>query len=113
MSLFCPKCAGEFSDATKVCPHDLVALQKDKPKMQVVHYVDAYRCKNEIEAERIMAFLRDEGIDVKESTSHVSQIPSVSDEVVVSVRKEHMAVAVKKIAAAIEDGVIGATGEFI
>jgi hypothetical protein len=113
MSKYCPVCFSEFQEALKTCPNDNVELLHNKRK-EIERFVDIYAASNEIEAERIIAFLHDAKIDSKYAKSGISQMPVVSDTAfVVFVAKEHVKKAKALIEHARDDGVISDNGNFI
>ena len=99
MTKYCPVCLGEFKEKIDICPTDNVHLVEKKPE-NFEQLVDIYAASGEIEAERIISFLRDKGIDARESISNISQIPVVSDgHLLISVLREQAKYAKRNCAA--------------
>lgn len=113
MSKYCPICLSEFNDAIKKCPDDNVNLVDKKPD-EYDEFVDVYAASDEIEAERIITFLHESGIDANESMTGISQVPSAGDtHFVICVAKEQAKGAKAILERAREDGVISLNGIFL
>lgn len=113
MSKYCPVCFSEFKEAVKTCPKDHVELLHSKPT-EIERFVDIFAASNEIEAERVVAFLHDAKIAGKYAKSGISQMPVVSDTAfIISVAKEHAKKAKTLIESARKDGVISDNGNFL
>jgi hypothetical protein len=113
MPKYCPICFAEFKDVVKDCPKDNVALLNKKSK-EIERLIDIYAASDEIEAERIVAFLQDKNIDAQKSTSGISQMPAVSNiRFIISVVKESEKPAKAVITQARIDGVISFNGNFL
>ena len=113
MPKYCPVCLGEFKDSVIMCPKDQTSLVTDKPAA-IEKLVDIYAASDEIEAERIIVFLREEGLLARQYRSGISQLPSVSDDRhIVSVLKDNRSQARGLIEQARSDGVISNNGTFL
>lgn len=113
MSKYCHTCLGEFKNSLTNCPNDH-ALLSDKKPVSFEKLVDLYAASNEIEAERIVTFLRDKGLMARISRPGISQMPVVSDtHYLVSVLSDDVKAARDLIERAIEDGVLLSGGFFL
>lgn len=112
MSRYCPVCFGEFKDAVKTCPKDNVELTDKKPS-EVDRLVDIYAASNEIEAERIVAFLRDAQIDAVLLRAGISQLPMANESFTIAVKKLDITEAKNLITEAREDNVISQNGRLL
>ncbi len=112
MSKYCPACKSEFQDDVKICPDDQSKLvsrlgAEDLP-------LDIYLAQDEIEAERIVTYLRSEGIDCERSVTGVSQLPAAGDNhFVISVPESKRAEAKICLEQARRDQVISKSGIFL
>jgi hypothetical protein len=114
MPKFCPICEAEFQENQTTCPKDKVPLSKKIAKPHDDYYVDLYAARDEIEVERIITFLRSEGLDCKETLQGMSQLPFLGDEMhLLSVRKSQAKKAESLINKAREDNVISRQGRFL
>jgi len=114
MAKYCPKCAGEFEGDFSECPSDSTKLVDQKPEGGTVRYIDIYSARGEIEAERIVNFLRAEGVDARENINEISQLPSsVETRYLISVVQGQEKNAKLRIEQAREDGIISKLGSFI
>jgi len=113
MTKYCPACFGEFKDNVSICPEDKIELTHKKPA-EFDKLVDVYAASGEIEAERIITFLRDKGIDARESTKGISQLP-VTGEMgfCIAVFRNEAKRAKEIIKQARKDGVISENGNFL
>lgn len=112
MSKYCPVCQAEFQKNIKQCPGDNVELLAKLEPVDI--RVDIYAAKNEIEAERIVTYLRSEGVKAEKSVGGISQLPVDSDQRVnVMVPKSQVAKAKEMIENAIRDQVISSLGNFL
>ncbi|MCA9508366.1 MAG: hypothetical protein KC505_08100 [Myxococcales bacterium] len=112
MSKFCPKCESEFLDTIPTCPKDKIRLVEQLSADDVM--VDFYLAHDQIEAERIVSYLRTEGIWAKESDRGISQLPVESDKkFVVLIPRSKRDEARKFIEQARQDHVISLSGAFI
>ena len=113
MAKYCPVCFAEFKEKFTKCPTDNVALTPKKPT-DVESLVDIYAASGEIEAERIVSFLRDKGIDARESTAGMSQFPAAGEAGFnISVPREQSKAAKDVVKQARADGVISPNGNFL
>lgn len=113
MPKYCPICFGEFKEQMTVCPKDKANLVDAKP-VEIERLLDIYAASNEIEAERIIAILEDEGIFATESQTGISQLPVSSDtRYIIAVFKENAMAAKKHLEQARKDQVISENGGFI
>ena len=114
MAKFCPKCCDEFKDNVDICPVDKVKLKEKPCKDEEVIFVDIYAAKDEIEAERITAFLKKDGVVARELSEGISQLPVSSDiRYVLAVAKSDALKARRIIENARNDGVISDDGNFL
>ena len=112
MSRYCPVCFSEFRDMVKICPKDNIALTDKKPA-EVDRLVDIYAASNEIEAERIIAFLRDAHIDAVLLRSGISQLPMANENFTIAVKRREVDGAKALITRAREDSVISTNGRML
>lgn len=113
MPKYCSICLGEYKDRVEYCPKDNAKLTNKKPKAYE-RLVDIYAASDEIEAERIITFLRDEGIVTTESVAGISQLPVASDtRFIIAVLKDDLAQAKKLLNEARQDGIISENGTFL
>jgi hypothetical protein len=85
----------------------------NKPK-EIERFVDIYAASNEIEAERIIAFLHDQKIASNYAKAGISQLPVASDTAfIISVAKAQAKSAKTLIKRAREDNVISDDGNFL
>lgn len=113
MPKYCPTCLGEFKDTVKMCPSDGAALS-DKRLPTSERYIDVYAASDALEAERIITVLEEEGIVAHESSSGVSQIPSLGDNrFIIAVLRGSIKQSKAVIEQARQDGVISANGIFL
>lgn len=113
MPKYCPVCCGEYKDSVKVCPKDGEALSDKKPPLSD-RFIDIYAASDTIEAERIVAFLAQAGILVKEAELGISQLPTLADKhSVIAVQRGHIKESKALIEAARKDGVISSQGIFL
>lgn len=115
MTKYCPQCQTEYKDNVSICPDDNSALSSSPPKeAPFAGSVDIYAAASEIEAERIVSFLRDEGIDARDLQTQIAQLPTPSDmRYFICVPTQHRDDAVKLIKNAQEDQVISSSGSFL
>lgn len=115
MSKYCPICQGEFKKGIKVCPTDHIELLSKKDASEKTEIlVDIYAAENEIEGERIRAFLADDGIVGQESATGIAQMPVASDNrYVIGVPQSDERKARKLIERARKDKVISTNGSFL
>lgn len=115
MTKYCPQCQTEYKDDITICPDDNSPLSSSPPKETPFSgTVDIYAAASEVEAERIVTFLRDEGIDAKELQTQIAQVPTPSDmRYFICVRPEHRDQAIKLIESARDDQVISSSGAFL
>jgi hypothetical protein len=110
---YCPICLSEFKAGISDCPKDKVPLVSQKPK-EFERLMDIYAASDEIEAERIIVFLRDNDMIAKETRTGISQMPVASDtRFLISVLKETVDKAKRLIEKARNDGVISRNGNFL
>lgn len=113
MPKYCSKCESEFTDDVKTCPTCKQALVTKAPP-EDAYFVDIYAAADEIEAERITAFLASIGIRARESISGLSQMPVVSDtRFIISVQQTMLKKAQDAILQARHDQVISEDGSFL
>jgi hypothetical protein len=112
MSKYCPACKSEFHDGIKICPSDNENLVDHLDDDDLL--VDIYLAKDEIEAERIISYLRSEGINCQESDTGISQLPAAGDKgFVILVAKSQRAEAKVFLEEARRDQVISSSGTFL
>lgn len=115
MSKYCPICQGEFKKGIKVCPTDHIELlSKTAAAERTESLVNIYAAENEIEGERIRAFLADDGIAGQESVTGIAQMPVASDKrFIIAVPQSDEKAARKLIERARKDKVISTNGSFL
>lgn len=114
MSKYCPVCQGEFKKGIKICPIDHVELLTKPVKDETEMLVDIYAAENEIEGERIRAFLADDGIMAHDSMTGIAQLPVLSDtRYIIAVLKSDEERARKIVERARKDKVITSNGTFL
>jgi len=114
MTRYCPTCKSEFKQQLSRCPDDGSPLMA-KPAREK-HYVlkDIYAAANEIEAERIAAFLAEDGVIAEIFRRGVAQLPMTGDtHYLIAVDKEHAVHARRLIENARKDHIISANGFFL
>jgi hypothetical protein len=113
MPKYCPTCLGEFKDTVKTCPKDQAVLS-DKKLAVSDRLIDVYVASDEMEAERIMALLEEEGILATESSSGISQLPTIGDSrFIIAVQRGSIKQSKSVIEQARHDGVVSLKGVFI
>jgi len=113
MSKYCPVCCGEYKDAIKTCPKDGAVLNDKKPPLSD-RFIDIYAASDTIEAERIVAFLAEAGILVREAELNLSQLPTLADKrSIIAVQRGHIKDSKALIEEARKDGVISLQGIFL
>lgn len=113
MSKYCPICLGEYKEHVEVCPKDGEPTTNVRPK-EFERLVDLYDASDEMEAEHIIALLRDNQLVAKYSRAGISQMPVASDDkFIICVVKENKSEAKKLIERARTDGIISHNGSFL
>jgi hypothetical protein len=113
MPKYCRSCECEFTDDKKTCPTCKETLVKKAP-VSDDYFVDAYAAADEIEAERLTAYLASLGIRAREAVSGLSQFPVVSDtRFIISVQHTMLKRAHDAISQARHDRVISEDGSFL
>jgi hypothetical protein len=114
MPKYCPTCASEYTDKITSCPTCKETLVNKKPKASKDFFVDFYAAADEIEAERLIAYLESIGIAGQEAVAGMSQIPAVSDtRFIVSVPKTMLKQAREAVEQARRDHIISQDGLFL
>lgn len=113
--MYCPICSCEYQNSVAICPDDGGLLSHHRPPTNVTPLtVDIYAAAGEIEAERIVSFLRDESIEATRTQSQISQFPSISDNrFIISVSTLSKEKALLLLARARHDGIITTSGIFL
>lgn len=115
MTQYCPICDTEYQDSVKVCADDGAKLVSQPVKKRLGQTaLDIYAAESEAEAERIVSFLKDSGIDALANQTNLLQLPSLGDvHYIVTVPIAHIDEARTKIHDARQDGVISNLGVFV
>ena len=113
--MHCPICSCEYQNSIKICPDDGGLLTLHRPPTNVTSFtVDIYAAANEIEAERIISFLKDESIEATHQQSGISQLPSISNNrFLITVSTPSKEKALRLLTSARHDGIITTSGIFL
>lgn len=114
MPKYCHTCFCEFRKHVEICPKDKTKLSIDKPKISKIIFVDIFAVSNQIEAERTVFLLQENGIEAREHKFGISQLPVISDtDYVVCVKKDQINEAREIIKQAQKDQIISEYGKFV
>lgn len=114
MAKYCPTCASEYLDTISVCPDDNTPLSNVPVDVSEKILIDLYTVADIIEAERIVAFLRDAGIEAVWNETQVAPVPATANTYFsVAVLLEHKKAAIALLQNAQKDGVISENGYFV
>jgi hypothetical protein len=114
MSKYCPHCESEYEDKISTCPIDKHQLLDKAPNESKDYFIDFYAAADEIEAERIISYLKSLGIAAQQSRAGISQMPVVNEtRFIISVLKTALIKAQKALEEARRDQVISSDGLFL
>lgn len=114
MVKYCPVCECEFDDDVLVCYKDKSALKKEKPQYKDLVFIDVYAVGTNIEAQKIILYLKEHNILAVENSLSISQLPVFTDmDYIVSVEQNRLKEAIALIKKAQQDGIISEYGDFM
>jgi len=116
MTKYCPTCKTEYQDNVEICPDDQTYLVDHPLPDEILNRTacDIYAAASEVEAERIVSFLRDEGIETMEQQTNMPSFPTtVTARYIITVSKDQKEKAIELVKSARNDGIISNSGTFL
>jgi hypothetical protein len=114
MTRYCPTCKSEFRTQLSHCPDDKTQLVPKAAHEKNLVLSDIYAAANEVEAERIIAFLVPKGIAAEIFRRGIAQMPMAGDNhYLIAVDKAHIAHSKRLIENARKDHIISSDGFFL
>jgi len=112
MGKFCEQCGAEYLPNIEICKDCNIPLQSSGSENTEIEVSKIYQTPHLLEAQQISASLISEGCRVSEEEEHISQIPTLDQQFIISVHPDDEQKALDHIRAMRHHRIISKDGSF-